>query len=237
MPDVHHIREPLGDDDGRVRRTCRRIAPRDMICHFRARCVWRATRNQPRGPPSNATDRTCPRCGDSSRGASRGIPRQHVVRRLRIRRAITAGGAWCRRSRSPSPSSCPRPGCFASIRAPAPWWCSTGRSGFPISFWWPACGSCWRAPWSCSTPSPARSFAAGCARRTSCRNGRNFMTRKFLGRRAKVAMDGSAPIVATTKDKALNWILLGLSLLARLAASSRWCRCFISMRPAPYGRS
>ena len=42
----------------------------------------------------------------------------------------------------------------------------------------------------------------------------NFMTRKLLGRRAKVAMDGSAPIVAATKDKALNWALLGLSLLA-----------------------
>jgi len=42
----------------------------------------------------------------------------------------------------------------------------------------------------------------------------NFVTRKFLGRRAKVNMDGSAPLVATTKDKALNWLLLGLSLLA-----------------------
>jgi len=42
----------------------------------------------------------------------------------------------------------------------------------------------------------------------------NFMTRRLLGRRAKVAMDGSAPIVAATKNKALNWALLGLSLLA-----------------------
>jgi len=42
----------------------------------------------------------------------------------------------------------------------------------------------------------------------------NFMTRKLLGRRAKVMMDGSAPVVAATKNKALNWILLGLSLLA-----------------------
>ena len=42
----------------------------------------------------------------------------------------------------------------------------------------------------------------------------NFVTRKFLGRRAKVALDGSAPIVAATKRKALNWALLGLSLLA-----------------------
>ena len=41
----------------------------------------------------------------------------------------------------------------------------------------------------------------------------NFVTRKFLGRRAKVAMDGSAPLVATSKDKALNWILLAASLL------------------------
>lgn len=42
----------------------------------------------------------------------------------------------------------------------------------------------------------------------------NFVTHKFLGRRAKVNMDGSAPLVATTKDKALNWLLLGVSLLA-----------------------
>jgi polyferredoxin len=42
----------------------------------------------------------------------------------------------------------------------------------------------------------------------------NFMTRKLLGRRAKVNMDGSAPIVAATKNKLLNWVLLGLSLLA-----------------------
>jgi polyferredoxin len=42
----------------------------------------------------------------------------------------------------------------------------------------------------------------------------NFMTHKLLGRRAKVMMDGSAPVVAATKNKALNWILLGLSLLA-----------------------
>ena len=42
----------------------------------------------------------------------------------------------------------------------------------------------------------------------------NYVTRKFLGRRAKVNLDGSAPIVAATKDKALNWILLGLSLLS-----------------------
>jgi len=42
----------------------------------------------------------------------------------------------------------------------------------------------------------------------------NYVTRKFLGRRAKVNLDGTAPIVAATKDKALNWILLGLSLLS-----------------------
>ena len=42
----------------------------------------------------------------------------------------------------------------------------------------------------------------------------NFMTRKLLGRRAKVELDGSAPLVAATKNKAINWILLGLSLLA-----------------------
>ena len=42
----------------------------------------------------------------------------------------------------------------------------------------------------------------------------NFVTHRLLGRRAKVEMDGSAPIVAVTKNKALNWILLALSLLA-----------------------
>src|ERR1017187_9178733 len=42
----------------------------------------------------------------------------------------------------------------------------------------------------------------------------NYVTRKHLGRRAKVNLDGSAPIVAATKDKLLNWILLGLSLLS-----------------------
>ncbi|HYA95934.1 MAG TPA: 4Fe-4S dicluster domain-containing protein [Terriglobales bacterium] len=42
----------------------------------------------------------------------------------------------------------------------------------------------------------------------------NYVTRKFLGRRAKVSLDGAAPLVAATKDKALNWILLGLSLLS-----------------------
>jgi len=42
----------------------------------------------------------------------------------------------------------------------------------------------------------------------------NFVTRKLLGRRAKVEMDGSAPTVAATKNKALNWMLLGLALLA-----------------------
>ena len=42
----------------------------------------------------------------------------------------------------------------------------------------------------------------------------NFMTRKLLGRRAKVTLDGSAPLVAATKNKVLNWVLLGMSLLA-----------------------
>ncbi len=42
----------------------------------------------------------------------------------------------------------------------------------------------------------------------------NFITRKFLGRRAKVNLDGAAPQVASTKDRLLNWLLLGTSLLA-----------------------
>jgi polyferredoxin len=41
----------------------------------------------------------------------------------------------------------------------------------------------------------------------------NFVTHKLLGRRARVEMDGSAPVVAITKNKALNWIVLALALL------------------------
>ncbi len=41
----------------------------------------------------------------------------------------------------------------------------------------------------------------------------NHMTHKLLGKRAEVSLDGEAPKVAAAKNKALNWILLGLSLL------------------------
>ena len=41
----------------------------------------------------------------------------------------------------------------------------------------------------------------------------NHMTHKLLGKRAEVSLEGAAPIVAATKDKALNWALLGLAFL------------------------
>ncbi len=42
----------------------------------------------------------------------------------------------------------------------------------------------------------------------------NHMTHKLLGRRAEVSLEGHAPIVATAKNKALNWVLLALAFLA-----------------------
>lgn len=39
----------------------------------------------------------------------------------------------------------------------------------------------------------------------------NHMTHKLLGKRAEVSLTGEAPTVAAAKNKALNWILLGLS--------------------------
>lgn len=41
----------------------------------------------------------------------------------------------------------------------------------------------------------------------------NHMTRKLLGKRAEVSLNGDAPRVAAAKNKALNWSLLGLSFL------------------------
>lgn len=41
----------------------------------------------------------------------------------------------------------------------------------------------------------------------------NHMTHKLLGKRAEVSLDGEAPKVAAAKNKVLNWVLLGLSLL------------------------
>ncbi|MGA8864516.1 MAG: 4Fe-4S dicluster domain-containing protein [Gallionella sp.] len=42
----------------------------------------------------------------------------------------------------------------------------------------------------------------------------NHMTRKLLGKRAEVSLNGEAPKVSAGKNKALNWSLLGLSFLA-----------------------
>ncbi len=42
----------------------------------------------------------------------------------------------------------------------------------------------------------------------------NYMTRKLLGKRAEVSLNGEAPVVAAAKNTALNWTLLGLSFLA-----------------------
>lgn len=41
----------------------------------------------------------------------------------------------------------------------------------------------------------------------------NYMTRKLLGKRAEVSLNGEAPKVSAAKNKALNWSLLGLSFL------------------------
>ncbi len=41
----------------------------------------------------------------------------------------------------------------------------------------------------------------------------NFMTHKLLGKRAEVSLEGDRPVVASAKDRPLNWTLLGLSLL------------------------
>lgn len=41
----------------------------------------------------------------------------------------------------------------------------------------------------------------------------NHMTHKLLGKRAEVSLTGEAPKVAAAKNKAINWILLGLSFL------------------------
>jgi polyferredoxin len=42
----------------------------------------------------------------------------------------------------------------------------------------------------------------------------NNLTRKLLGKHAELSMDGAAPQVAAAKNKIVNWVLLGLSLLA-----------------------
>jgi len=41
----------------------------------------------------------------------------------------------------------------------------------------------------------------------------NYMTRKLLGKRAEVSLNGDAPIVAAAKNKPLNWTILGVSFL------------------------
>jgi polyferredoxin len=41
----------------------------------------------------------------------------------------------------------------------------------------------------------------------------NHMTHKLLGKRAEVSLNGEAPTIAAAKNKAINWVLLGLSFL------------------------
>ncbi len=41
----------------------------------------------------------------------------------------------------------------------------------------------------------------------------NYMTRKLLGKRAEVSLDGESAKIAVAKNTAINWILLGLSFL------------------------
>lgn len=42
----------------------------------------------------------------------------------------------------------------------------------------------------------------------------NYMTRKMLGKRAKVSLEGDAPKVAAAKNKIVNWLILGGSFVA-----------------------
>jgi polyferredoxin len=42
----------------------------------------------------------------------------------------------------------------------------------------------------------------------------NNLTRKLLGKRAELSMDGEQPRVAAAKNKLINWLVLGLSFLA-----------------------
>ncbi len=42
----------------------------------------------------------------------------------------------------------------------------------------------------------------------------NNLTRKLLGKRAELSMEGNAPRVAAAKNKFMNWLLLGLAILA-----------------------
>jgi polyferredoxin len=46
----------------------------------------------------------------------------------------------------------------------------------------------------------------------------NFMTRKFLGKRAEVSLDGAPVRVTASKDRILNWLLLGLCFVGAAMA-------------------
>ncbi len=71
----------------------------------------------------------------------------------------------------------------------------------------------------------------------------NIVTRKFLGKRAEVSLDGAAPRVTASKDRVLNWVALaacfvGASMLIALVPmlyfyppSAVWS--FVSLRPDP----
>ena len=71
----------------------------------------------------------------------------------------------------------------------------------------------------------------------------NFMTRKFLGKRAEVSLDGAAIRVTASKDHLLNWLVLALSFIGAsmmvalvpmlyfYPVSAVWS--FVSLRPNP----
>jgi len=71
----------------------------------------------------------------------------------------------------------------------------------------------------------------------------NFMTKKFLGKRAEVSLDGAAVQVTASKDRLFNWLVLafcfvGAAMLIALVpmlyfwpAAAMWS--FISLRPDP----
>jgi len=71
----------------------------------------------------------------------------------------------------------------------------------------------------------------------------NFMTRKFLGKRAEVSLDGAPVQVTASKDRLANWIVLALCFLGAAMlvalipmlyfwpASAMWS--FVTLRPDP----
>jgi polyferredoxin len=73
----------------------------------------------------------------------------------------------------------------------------------------------------------------------------NNLTYKFLGKRADVRVDGKGMVVAAAKNKAVNWLILGIIFLAaamvwhsyRCCCTTRAETCGVSLLSAPAGKS